>query len=159
MASRRHFLKGTASGLALLAMRPYGAAAAARMYTNPVVARNFPDPFVLRHGGKYYAFGTTGQGRTTDNRVFTLLTSTNLVDWQAAGGALTPPPGTEKADFWAPEVVEHQGTFYMYYSRGGGAIGATIGHQLHVATSARPEGPYTEVAALPVPDSKFTIDA
>ncbi|WP_206680701.1 glycoside hydrolase family 43 protein [Hymenobacter polaris] len=158
MSTRRHFLLGSLSGLALLAMRP-PAAAAARTYRNPVVARNFPDPFVLRHAGHYYAFGTTGRGRTPDGRVFSLLASDDLVNWRALGGALTPPAGSEEFDFWAPEVVLHQGTFYMYYSRGGGAIGATVGHQLYVATSPRPEGPYTEVAALPVADSKFTIDA
>ncbi|MGI4835311.1 MAG: glycoside hydrolase family 43 protein [Janthinobacterium lividum] len=157
MPTRRHFLTGSLSGLALLAMRP--AAAAARTYRNPVVARNFPDPFVLRHEGHYYAFGTTGRGRTPDGRVFSLLASNDLVDWRPLGGALTPPVGSDEFDFWAPEVVLHQGTFYMYYSRGGGAIGATVGHQLRVATSPRPEGPYTEVAALPVADSQFTIDA
>lgn len=157
MSSRRHFLKGTLTGLALLAVRPGGAAA--RTYTNPVVARDFPDPFVLRHEGKYYAFGTTGRHRTPDGRVFAVLTSTNLVDWQPAAGALTPPAGSDEADFWAPEVVLHAGTFYMYYSRGGGAIAATVGHQLHVATSSRPGGPYTEIAALSVPESQFTIDA
>lgn len=158
MVSRRSFLTGTTTGLALMALRPT-AAAASRTYTNPVVARDFPDPFVLRHDSYYYAFGTTGQGRQPDGRVFTLLKSENLVDWQQLGGALTPPPDTEKADFWAPEVVLHEGVFYMYYSRGGGAIGASVGHQLHVATSSRPDGPYTEVATLPVPDSQFTIDA
>ena len=157
MPSRRCFLKESLTGLALLAVRP--GVAAARTYTNPVVARDFPDPFVLRHQGKYYAFGTTGRSRTPDGRVFSLLVSENLVDWQPLGGALAPPPGTEAAEFWAPEVVLHDNTFYMYYSRGGGALGATTGHQLHVATSPRPEGPYTEVAALPVPDSPFTIDA
>jgi arabinan endo-1,5-alpha-L-arabinosidase len=159
MPTRRHFLTGSLTGLALLAMRQPLAAAAARTYTNPVLAGNFPDPFVLRHDKHYYAFGTTGRGRTADGRIFTLLQSENLVDWRPLGGALTPPAGSEEFDFWAPEVVAHEGTFYMYYSRGGGAIGATVGHQLHVATSPRPEGPYTEVAALPVPDSQFTIDA
>lgn len=157
MLTRRHFLTGALPGLALLAMRP-AAAAAPRTYCNPVVARDFPDPFVLRHGGHYYAFGITGRGRTPDGRVFAVLTSDNLVDWQGLGGALVPPAGSEEFDFWAPEVVAHQGTFYMYYSRGGGAIGATVGHQLHVATSRQPAGPYTEVAALPVAGSKFTID-
>nr|WP_262922950.1 family 43 glycosylhydrolase [Hymenobacter cellulosilyticus] len=47
----------------------------------------------------------------------------------------------------------------MYYSMGGGAIGAAVGHRLHVATSKTPQGPYTQVALLDVPDSKFTIDA
>lgn len=155
---RRDFLKRAGAG-SLLALLPVGAAHAARTYRNPVVARNFPDPAVLRHRGVYYAFGTTGRGRTPDGRVFSVLTSRNLVDWQDAGGALTPPAGAEGADFWAPEAVLHEGTFYLYYSRGGGAIGATVGHRLHVATSSTPQGPYTEVARLEVPASQFTIDA
>ncbi|WP_210116356.1 glycoside hydrolase family 43 protein [Hymenobacter fodinae] len=159
MPSRRHFLQQAAAGLASLALMHQAAARAARTYTNPVYAGQFPDPFVLRHQGRYYAFGTTGQGRTSDGRIFTLLTSTNLVDWKNAGGALTPPAGAEGADFWAPEVVYHNGTFYMYYSIGGGAIGASVGHRLHVATSKTPEGPYQQVGLLDVPDSKFTIDA
>ncbi|AHJ98308.1 glycoside hydrolase family 43 protein [Hymenobacter swuensis] len=158
--SRRTFLQQAAAGLASLALINQAAArAAARTYTNPVYAGQFPDPFVLKHNGRYYAFGTTGQGRTPDGRIFTLLTSDNLVDWKPAGGALTPPTGAEGADFWAPEVVYHNGTFYMYYSMGGGAIGASIGHRLHVATSKTPEGPYTQAALLDVPASKFTIDA
>ncbi|HEX8507060.1 MAG TPA: glycoside hydrolase family 43 protein [Hymenobacter sp.] len=155
---RRQFLHYAAVG-GLLALLPTDAASAARTYRNPVVARNFPDPAVLLHKGVYYAFGTTGQGRTRQGRIFSVLTSKNLVDWQDAGGALTPPKGSEGADFWAPEVVLHNGTFYMYYSRGGGAIAATVGHRLHVATSRAPQGPYTEVALLDVPESKFTIDA
>jgi arabinan endo-1,5-alpha-L-arabinosidase len=133
--------------------------AATPTYTNPVYPHSFPDPFVLRHAGRYYAFGTTGDSRTPDGRIFTLLTSSDLVTWTPAGGALMPPAGAEGAQFWAPEVVEYQGTFYMYYSMGGGAIGAEVGHQLHVATSKTPQGPYTQVATLPVPGSKFTIDA
>ncbi|RSK48451.1 glycoside hydrolase family 43 protein [Hymenobacter rigui] len=157
--SRRTFLQQATAGLASLTLLHTALAQAAQTYTNPVYAGQFPDPFVLQHQGHYYAFGTTGQGRTPDGRIFTLLTSDNLVDWKPASGALTPPVGAEGADFWAPEVVYHNGTFYMYYSMGGGAVGATVGHRLHVATSKTPQGPYTQVATLDVPGSKFTIDA
>ncbi len=153
--SRRTFLRYSAAGSALA----FAPGLAARTYTNPVVARDFPDPGVLLHAGTYYAFGTTGDRRTADGRVFNVLTSKNLVDWQPAGGALEPPAGSEGAQFWAPEVVEHENTFYLYYSRGGGAIAATEGHRLRVATSRTPLGPYREVTLLDVPDSKFTIDA
>ncbi|UOR07607.1 glycoside hydrolase family 43 protein [Hymenobacter aerilatus] len=159
MISRRHFLQQSAAGLAALALANQQALAAARTYTNPVYPGSFPDPFVLRHGKRYYAFGTTGQSRTTDGRIFTLLTSDNMVDWRPQGGVLLPPPEAEGADFWAPEVVEHNGTFYMYYSKGGGAIASSVGHRLYVATSPKPEGPYQQVAMLDVPESKFTIDA
>lgn len=161
LSPRRFFLQQAAAGLGWLALpRAVRGAAAPVTYTNPVYPHSFPDPFVLRHAGAYYAFGTTGQSRTPgDGRVFAVLTSKNLVDWQPVGGALLPPAGSEGADFWAPEVVEHEGTFYLYYSRGGGAIAATVGHRLHVATSKTPQGPYQEVALLDVPESKFTIDA
>ena len=158
--SRRDFLRLTALGAAALTLPAMPAAAAARTYTNPVYPHSFPDPFVLRHEGRYYAFGTTGEARTQpDGRIFTLLTSPDLVRWTPAGGALIPPPGADGAQFWAPEVVLHEGIFYMYYSMGGCAIGADIGHQLHVATSRTPQGPYTQVATMAVPGSKFTIDA
>ncbi|MFN2514330.1 MAG: hypothetical protein ABR568_23320, partial [Pyrinomonadaceae bacterium] len=62
-----------------------------KTYTNPVYAGSMPDPFVLLYQGVYYAFGTTGGERKDDGRIFTLLRSTNLVDWQELGGALTPP--------------------------------------------------------------------
>ncbi|WP_460615619.1 glycoside hydrolase family 43 protein [Hymenobacter seoulensis] len=160
MPSRRHFLQQASAGLASLTLFPFvSACVKARTYTNPVYAGQFPDPFVLRHEGHYYAFGTTGQGRTPDGNIFTLLTSDDLVDWKPIGGALVPPAGAEGADFWAPEVVYHEGTFYMYYSKGGGAINATVGHRLHVATSKLPQGPYHEAALLEVPGSQFTIDA
>ncbi|WP_222940602.1 glycoside hydrolase family 43 protein [Hymenobacter sp. BT491] len=157
--SRRNFLKYAAASVgSSLLMHNSLAAAAARTYTNPVYPHSMPDPFVLSYKGTYYAFGTAGQN-AKDGRIFNLLTSKNLVDWKELGGALTPPVGSEKAEFWAPEVVYQNGTFYMYYSRGGGAIGASVGHRLHVATSTKPDGPYKEVALLDVPESKFTIDA
>jgi beta-xylosidase len=162
--SRRSFLRTSALGLASLlllldACSPKSTATGGT-YTNPVYPHSFPDPFVLQHEGVYYAFGTTGQGRTSpDNRIFTVLTSPDLVTWKPVGGALVPPARAEGADFWAPEVVFHEGTFYMYYSMGGGAIAATVGHRLHVATSKNPAGPYEMAALLDVPESKFTIDA
>jgi beta-xylosidase len=157
-SSRRHFLQQAALGLGALYLGPDCYAAPPRTYTNPVYPHPMPDPFVLRHQGRYYAFGTTNRD-VRSGRYFKVLSSTNLVDWQELGGALVPPKGAENAEYWAPEVVYVDGTFYLYYSRGGGAIGASVGHQLHVATSKKPEGPYTDVATLEVPASRFTIDA
>jgi GH43 family beta-xylosidase len=174
-SSRRDFLQRATLGIGALAFLPYctsrsnaptdaetaaaGGGSNGASYTNPVYAGQFPDPFVLRHEGTYYAFATTGQSQKKDGRIFSVLSSKNLYDWEEVGGALTPPAGSEGADFWAPEVVFVNGKFYMYYSRGGGAINANVGHRLHVATSDQPAGPYQEVALLDVPESKFTIDA
>ena len=47
-------------------------------YTNPVHDGYFADPFVLRHGGAYYAFGTND---TIDHtHAFEVLRSTDRKD-------------------------------------------------------------------------------
>jgi beta-xylosidase len=169
--TRRDFLARLAAGATLLAgsARELGALAAGSLaapqpatrtltYTNPVYAGSLPDPSVIRHRGSYYAFGTTGEERKADGRVFTVLRSPDLVQWQEVGGALTPPVSGAGVSYWAPEVVEHQGTFYLYYSVG------TPGEErmaLRVATSRAPEGPYTDTGTplVECTNNRFAIDA
>src|SRR5258708_23542786 len=103
-------------------------------YTNPVYHQYMADPFVLFHEGHYYAYGTGPA--STDGKRFPVLHSTDLVTWEDKGWALTPSIGD---DFWAPEVAFNAGTFYMYYSAHG-VDGHD--HQLRVATSDNPLGPF-----------------
>jgi GH43 family beta-xylosidase len=120
-------------------------------YTNPVYPHYFADPFVLRHGDYYYAYGTApGSG---DGRHFPILRSDNLVDWTQVGWALNQAPGVE---FWAPEVAYHEGKFYLYYSASG-IEGRD--HQLRVAVSATPDGTFEDAGRVLVPDEPFSIDA
>src|SRR6185312_6300590 len=112
-----------------------------RTYQNPVYAGNMPDPSVRRFGEFYYAFGTTGKERLPDGRIFTLLRSRNLVDWELLGGALVPPSGNRNYEYWAPEITEDDGKYYLYYSMGGIEPERFV---LRVAVSARPEGPYLD---------------
>jgi arabinan endo-1,5-alpha-L-arabinosidase len=159
--SRRSFLGQLAAGLGLtvtLSNLSRGAPYAPQTYTNPVYAGSMPDPFVLRHEGVYYAFGTTGGERKADGRIFTLLTSENLVDWRELGGALTPPAPDTDYQYWAPEVAYHEGSFFLYYAMGGKEPEK---FQLRVAVSKRPEGPYKDTGT-PLTDceqNRFTIDA
>lgn len=120
-------------------------------YTNPVYPEIFADPFVLLHDGLYYAYGTAPGA--PDGSQFPVLRSSDLVHWEALGHALVAPAGT---DFWAPEVAYHGGQFYMYYSAQG--IGGAD-HQLRVATSAQPQGPFEDSGKVLVPDQPFSIDA
>src|ERR1051326_248903 len=76
------------------------ALAATRTYSNPVYDGSMPDPSVIRYRDAYYAFGTTGSERLADGRIFTLLRSTNLVDWQMLGGAMQPPSTNSRAQYW-----------------------------------------------------------
>jgi beta-xylosidase len=126
-------------------------------YTNPVYAGSMPDPSVILYQGIYYAFGTTGNERTPDGRVFNVLRSKNLVDWQRLGGALLPPSSNDQQQYWAPEVTVNAGTFYLYYATGGLEPEK---FELRVATSVRPEGPYVDAAEklLDCESNRFTID-
>ena len=60
-----------------------------RTYRNPVYDGYFADPFVLRAGERYLAYGT---GSIVDGLVFEVLESTDLASWRRIGGALQPLP-------------------------------------------------------------------
>ena len=121
-------------------------------YTNPVYPHYFADPFVLRHEGFYYAYGTAPS--SADGWQFPVLRSSNLADWELHGWALSPLAGANA--FWAPEVAVHEGVFYLYYSASG-IQGRD--HQLRVAISSSPLGPFEDTGRSLVPDEPFTIDA
>jgi len=120
-------------------------------YKNPVFDLYMADPFVLQHEGHYYAYGTGSF--SPEGWPFPVLHSTDLANWQQHGWSLIPPGGDE---FWAPEVAQHKGIFYMYYSAHG--IDGKD-HQLRVATQTNPLGPFQDAGRVLVSDQPFTIDA
>jgi beta-xylosidase len=141
-----------------------------RTYQNPVYPNYFADPFVWKFEGTYYAVGTgpvgpIGQARASDGTsspaardemAFPLLRSADFATWELAGGALRVPEFARGGDFWAPEVAYSGEHFYLYYS----VSTEGLKHQLRVAVSSRPEGPY-EDAGLLMPDADacpFAID-
>src|SRR6476620_1155990 len=83
-------------------------------YLNPVYPHSFPDPFVLKYLGRYYAYAP---GHAPDGRIFEAITSTDLVNWETLGGAMDPLE-TGEPFYWAPEVTYYNGKFYLYYSVG-----------------------------------------
>jgi beta-xylosidase len=128
-------------------------------YTNPVYPEYFADPFVWKFDETYYAIGTgadEASGRVHE-RVFPLLKSRDLVHWDAAGRALERLPKSFGDTYWAPEVAFEGGKFYLYYSVGH----ADKEHQLRVAVSETPLGPYRDVAGPLVDplECPFAIDA
>lgn len=146
----------------MIAKPRLGQAMATQTYTNPVYPEYFADPFVWQYQGMYYAIGTgpaEAAGEVDElhqRRVFPLLQSKDLVQWQSAGNALLRPNPALGDNFWAPEVAYHEGTFYLYYSVGHG----DKNHQLRVATSAEPLGPYEDVKQplIELESCKFAID-
>ncbi|MBA3436108.1 MAG: family 43 glycosylhydrolase [Chloroflexi bacterium] len=123
-------------------------------YTNPVYGGYFADPFVLRIGTDYYAYGT--RIPALEGRVFEVLRSVDLVDWTSLGGALEPVDSRTAVDYWAPEVALIDDRYYLYYSTG---IDDRF-HRLRVAVADRPEGPFVDAGRILTPDDDpFTIDA
>lgn len=124
-------------------------------YQNPIWPGYLADPFVLRVGNDYYAYGTGNAGGRLEGREFEVLRSRDLVRWTSLGGALEPLPDPSLTDYWAPEVAERDGRYWMYYSAGAG----DKGHGLRVAVAERPEGPFRDCGVELTPNEPFSIDA
>ncbi|HEY0457106.1 MAG TPA: glycoside hydrolase family 43 protein [Verrucomicrobiae bacterium] len=127
-------------------------------HANPVYSGYFADPFVWQVNGEYYAIGTgalEASGKTL-GKIFSILHSTDLFTWQFASHAMSPPDSALGDTFWAPEVAEHDGKFYLYYSVGF----ADQNHQLRVAVADAPQGPYKDTckALLDLAQCPFAID-
>src|SRR5215213_99680 len=125
------------------------AALFAETYLNPVYPHSFPDPFVLKFRGEYYAYCTDF---SRDGKVFGVLHSRDLVNWQEIGGAMQPLKN-DSPFYWAPEVTYHNGKFYLYYSVGNEAL-----MELRVATSDRPDGGFVD-SGHRLTNEDFAIDA
>lgn len=129
-------------------------------YQNPVWPGYFADPFVLRWGKDYFAYGTgEPQPRTNaaEPSVFEILHSTDLVNWTKVDAALTPSADERGFAFWAPEVAESHGRFFLYYSSA--PTDRDELHRLWVAVATDPRGPFRTVRTV-LPESEgFSIDA
>lgn len=125
-------------------------------YRNPVHPHDFADPFVWHDGQRYCAIGTgRGDPLAAGAGVFPLRVSDDLVHWQPAGHALIRPDPVLGDTFWAPEVVQAEGRWWLYYSVGFG----DRRHQVRVAQAAHALGPYADCAQLTDPaEVPFAID-
>lgn len=117
-----------------------------RAYTNPVIDQDFPDPAVVRAAdGSFYVYATQGGDPIRNIQV---ARSEDLVRWTMLGDALPVKPGwaSRTQDFWAPDVYRRNDTYYLYYSAKPDAAltDDKRGLCLAVATSKRPEGPFTD---------------
>ena len=105
------------------------------LYTNPVIPGDHPDPSIIRVGKDYWATCTSSAWGPE----FPLLHSRDLVNWEQTGAVLPHRPAWATGDFWAPEISEFHGKFFVYF-----VARAQNGRlSVSVATSDRPGGPYT----------------
>ncbi len=127
----------------------------AQTYTNPVIAGDFPDPSVIRVGEDYYAAATTGGW----SPFFLIAHSKDLVNWRIVSSVFPQKPVWTKGDFWAPEIAEDRGKFYIFYTarrdEGKGKKGTLC---VAVAVADKPDGVYADKGAL-VCQEMGSIDA
>jgi type II secretory pathway pseudopilin PulG len=104
---------------------------------------DFPDPFVLRVGGTYFAYATNSAEGNIQ-----IIESTDLTQWRAVGNALPAlPKWARSGGTWAPSVLQVGGTFVLYYA----AVVATGGEEcISVATATQPQGPFTDDSSSPL---------
>lgn len=114
-------------------------------FQNPVIDRNFADPFVLRDGDGYVAYAT---GDLTYN--IQVSTSDDLVTWTPRAEALPRLPfwqPSSKGLTWAPEVVKTDAGYVMHYT----GRDVQAGRQcLAVAVSGSAQGPFVDTSAAPL---------
>ncbi|MDP8994615.1 MAG: glycoside hydrolase family 43 protein [Pseudomonadota bacterium] len=131
-----------------------GAGAAAAGAAPPVLRTNFPDPFVLPHGDRYYAYATN---MTQLRANVPIAFSHDLANWQMMGDpesrsgyrdALPVLPGWATAGFtWAPEVLPLGGRFILYFTA---RHSRTSQQCIGAAVSADPRGPFVPHGDAPL---------
>lgn len=131
-----------------LRITPYRPPVAARNYTNPVQA-GCADPVVLRKDGKYYAYTTYSPDFPRMPRGIRLYTSANLVDWKDEGFVLKNEDSWGDSRFWAPDIVEKDGTYFLYYA---------ADERMCVATAKSPMGPFKQAKEEPMLPESIRID-
>lgn len=119
-------------------------------YTNPLDVL-VADPFVLNRDGIYYLYGTNDSSHG-----FECWTSKDLVNWKSRGHVFRREQGDWPRDkFWAPEVFEHKGKFYLH----GSAVGKEHSHRLILTVADSPLGPFKIVAAPWFEPKQAVIDS
>ncbi len=101
-------------------------------FQNPLFAGDYADPSIVRVGRDFYLTHTTYRYSPG----LLIWHSRDLVNWTPIANAL--PQLADKGEVWAPDFVEHQGRFYIYYPQDG----------LFVVHAPDPRGPWSQPVSL-----------
>ena len=110
---------------------------ATAMFQNPLFAGDYADPSILRVGRDFYLTHTTY--RYTPGLL--VWHSRDLVNWTPISSALPQLKG--EGEVWAPDLIEHQGRFFIYYPQNA---------RLFAVYADDPRGPWSEPVDLKVGD-------
>lgn len=134
----------------LLSLALCAAASAQPAYRNPVVFGDYPDPSIIRVGDEYWATATSSSWAPE----FPILSSRDLVNWHVRGAVFKERPDWAVRNFWAPEIVEYHGRYYVYYvaQKRNGPLSVAV------ASADQPQGPYVDHGPL-ISQPDGSIDA
>ena len=119
-------------------------------YKNPVGnISNIGDPYVFRaSNGMYYCYPTSW------NMGFKAWESEDMVNWYDLGPVYKGYVSWGSTDFWAPEVVEYEGKYYMYYTA---RWTKNKSLRIGVSVSDSPKGPFKDVYDHPMFDFGYAV--
>ncbi len=113
------------------------------MAANPVISHPFTaDPSIHRWSdGKFYIYGShdkdnPGKWNMSDYHVFS---SDDMVTWKDHGVVLDNKQTPWGGPFWAPDAVEKNGHYYLYFPEG---------EHICVADSPSPTGPFNNPKSI-----------
>lgn len=146
----------------LLAQNTQSQAAAKTAFSNPLPVQ-FGDPYILQTKGMYYMYGTGGGA----DKGFVTYSSKDMVNWKPEGqvyfhdnknGWSDPKAGWGGA-YWAPEVYEVKGKYYLFYSAQWkvNPTQEAENFRIGVAGAEKPTGPFIDLANQPVFDPGYPI--
>jgi beta-xylosidase len=131
-------------------------------YTNPLSVQ-FGDPYVLQTNGVYYMYGTGGGA----DKGFSAYSSKDLVNWKPEGQVYfhnnkkgwSDPGSAWNGAYWAPEVYEVKGKYYLFYSAQWkhNPTNEVENFRIGVAVADKPEGPFIDMADKPIFDPGYPI--
>ncbi len=106
-------------------------------FQNPLFAGDYADPSILRVGGDFYMTHTSYRYAPS----LLVWHSRDLVNWTHISSAFPHPYG--EGEIWAPDLVEHQGRYFIYYPQNG---------RLFVVHTLNPRGTWSAPVDLKVGD-------
>ena len=123
------------------------------MNRKPVWSGYFADPFLTRDADGFVAYGSGDPRHSVPG--FEAIRSEDLSSWTWAGRVFEGVDPAFGDAYWAPEVVNADGAWWLYYSVGQGIEG----HHIRVARSDAALGPFVDTGVNLTPDEPFAIDA
>jgi len=136
-------------------------ATAKSTFSNPLKVQ-LGDPYVLYTQGTYYMYGTGGA-----DKGFAAYSSTDLVNWKGEGqvyihnnkNGWSDPKAAWDGAYWAPEVYEVNGKFYMFYSAQWkvNPTNELENFRIGVAVAEKPTGPFIDIFNRPIFDPGYPI--